>query len=139
MTRPVNSIDVLNDARWAANALRAEWLMSITDGLVTATDLVNEACKDDGAPLRKISLQQLLLSQTGWGVPTVQTRLQLLLSLISTNGSSSQSWRDLTVGWLVDGRDDGRRFAAWAEISAPQVLPWSGFPLRRRPDGVAAR
>lgn len=127
MTPPRNDVAALNSARRAAALYRAEWLMSITDGIVTLQELMTEASRPEARALLKLSLRQVLLSQPGWGRKKAE---KILMHIESVTGATMER-RKITVGWLLDPRAGGRRYAAWLDAFEPKTTPWPGFPYAR--------
>lgn len=119
-------IENARDALSAARRLRSEHLVALAEGTVTISDVVDTAITEDGAPLRRISLRQLHLSQAGWG----ERRTARLLSAIADRLGSTDHPRDMTVAWLIDPRSGGRRYLIWLDAQqAKDNKPWTGFPL----------
>lgn len=128
---PAFDVSALNTARRAASRIRAEWLMHINEGTLTPSDLMKEAARPEARPLLKLSLRQILLSQQGWGRKRADSALDHVAGVIG--GKIDR--RHLTVGWLLDPRAGGRRFAAWLDAFQPKTGPlWPGFPYVRSSD-----
>lgn len=128
---PVFDVSALNTARRAASRTRAEWLMHINEGTLTPSDLMKEAARPEARPLLKLSLRQVLLSQQGWG----RKRADGVIAHIAGVIDGKIDTRHLTVGWLLDPRAGGRRFAAWLDAFQPKTGPlWPGFPYVRSSD-----
>lgn len=111
--------------------MRSEWLASIHVGVISVPDLIQAATEESGAPLRRISLRQLLLTQPGWSEAKVRAALDRITHLLDLK----ESTRRLTVAWLVDARTGGKRLRAWADVMQERVLPWTGFPYAPNPQG----
>lgn len=127
MRPPANDVAALNSARREASLYRAEWLMSIADGRLTVAELIDESAQPEARALLKLSLRQVLLSQPGWGR---QKAGKVLRHLESAAGARMER-RKITVGWLLDPRAGGRRYAAWLDAFEPKTTPWQGFPYAR--------
>jgi hypothetical protein len=128
-TPPQNSIGSLNRAREAAARVRGEWLLLLRDDLVGPNDVLTEASTPDGRPLLKLSLRQLLLARPGWG----RKRTEAVIRKVSSVATGRIEARQITVGWLLDPRSGGRRFAAWLDALEPKTGPaWPGFPFVRK-------
>ncbi|PPG14393.1 hypothetical protein [Rathayibacter rathayi] len=131
------SADVMqlpNAAKKAANEMRAEWLYSIAAGYVTTTDVLTVASTTEGAPLRRLTLHQLLSHQPSWGDARsgrVITHLRRVL------GESTIAQKRMTVAWLLDARAGGRRLQVFEDALAPRVIPFDGFPFTPAPEGGA--
>lgn len=112
-----------------ARLMRAEYLIALAEGLITVQDVIDAALNDDGRPLRRISLRQLLLSQPGWG----ERRTTRLLSVLAGRMGSTDRPKDMTIAWLLDPRCGGRRYLAWLDVQqAKNSAPWPGFPFAPR-------
>lgn len=123
------SIEVAREALSAARRTRAEYLIALTEGLIDISDLLAFAVTEDGAPLRRISLRQLLLSQPGWG----ERRTARVLSALSDRLGTAERPKDMTIAWLIDPRSGGRRYLAWLDVrQAKSSAPWPGFPFATR-------
>lgn len=122
MRPPRNDMAVVNSAAASARRLRAEWLQSITAGLVSADDLIAHAATDEGAPLRKLSLRQVILAPEGAGDVTLARRMAALAALVRVPARP-------TVGWLIDTRAGGRRLLAWLDGQTERTTPVTGFPF----------
>lgn len=136
MTRPAPTLQTANRARVSAARFRAEWLMLVNDRMVLPGDLIAEAARPEAKSLLKLSLRQLLLAQPGWGRTRANTVIDKILSVSNANIERRQA----TVGWLVDPRAGGRRFAAWLDAFEPRsALGGAGFPYARRSSHGSAR
>lgn len=117
--------------RYAAQArtLRAEWLVSLHEGLITFTDLVEYACTPDGRPLLRIGLMRLLSEQDGWNRTRAWDTINRTLAVLGDAPLTRAEAAKLTVQWLVDARAGERRILAFTDALDPKdALPWSGFP-----------
>ncbi|MET4143999.1 hypothetical protein ABIB45_000866 [Arthrobacter sp. UYCo732] len=129
MTPPTPTLESANLARRNAAHFRAEWLMLIHDRMVTPGDVLAEAARPEARPLLKLSLRQLLLAQPGWG----RTRAGAIIERILSVADAKIEHRQVTIGWLLDPRAGGRRFAAWLDAFEPRsALGGGGFPYARR-------
>lgn len=132
-TPPATGVDVLNRARATAARFRAEWLHLVHDRMVTPGDVLAEAARPEAKPLLKLSARQLLLAQPGWG----RARADAVIERIITVSQAKIESRQTTIGWLLDPRAGGRRFAAWLDaFEDREVLPEPGFPYAQRSSGV---
>lgn len=130
-TPPHVDVSTLNTARRAAGRQRAEWLMRVLDGSAGVQDLMKEAARPEARPLLKLSLRQVLLAQKGWG----RMRADGVIDHITSVIGGKIDRRLLTVGWLLDPRAGGRRYAAWLDAFQPKTGPlWPGFPYVRSSD-----
>lgn len=129
MTPPAPTLETANAARRNAAVYRAQWLMLIHDGMVTPGDVLADAAGPQARPLMKLSLRQLLLAQQGWG----KTRADGVIDKILSVTDAKIERRQVTIGWLLDPRAGGRRFAAWLDAFEPRsALGGAGFPYARR-------
>lgn len=114
-----------------ANRVRAEWLMLMSEGIIGPEDILAECESPDSKALLKLSLRQILLSRAGWGRKRVGAVLGHILSVTGAKIYPKHA----TVGWLLDSRVGGRRFAAWLDAFQTKSGPsWQGFPYRRGSD-----
>lgn len=119
----------LHSARLNADRLRAEWQLLIHEQMVTPGDALTEAARPEAKPLLKLTLRQLLLAQPGWG----STRVKGVIDKILSVADAKIDPRQATVGWLLDPRSGGRRYAAWLDAFEPRsALGGPGFPYARR-------
>lgn len=127
-----------NSSIEAANRLRAEWLLSITSGMVTVADLLDHASTPDGSALRSVTLRGLLEALPEWGVQRARTTTAWITHRVRAG------WRfrgKVTVGWIVDRRSPKRR--AWfLELVADTAPAMDGYPHlvlpEQRSHGVGA-
>lgn len=119
--------DELAEARRRASRIRAEWLVSIAEGIVTIDDLIRAACEPDGKPLMKISLSQLLLAQPGVGKAKAERVLRKMHTTLSGRGADTT--RVETVANLIDPRSEGRRYLAFRDALCDRQTPVTGFPF----------
>ncbi|MCU6481284.1 hypothetical protein [Arthrobacter sp. A2-55] len=121
-------LEKLNQARQNAARLRAEWMLLVHDGTVTLNDVLQEAQHQESKALLRLSVRQLLMSQPNWGRGKADSVIGHILSVLDVEIDR----RLVTVGWLLDPRAGGRRFAAWLDAFEPkQRPPWPGFPHAR--------
>lgn len=119
------SLALANVAKREAARTRSEWLISLgVEGLTTIPDLLRQATTEEGRPLRRITLRQLLLTQEGWGRARADRVLAHTTSLLGYEPTSR-----LTVAWLIDARAGRRRVQALADALTERVVPWIGFPF----------
>lgn len=119
----------LHEARVAlatARRYRAEWLISVAEGLLTPLDVITRAATEEGKPLRKISLRQLLLAQPGHGDKRASDALEALAARCELPAGTDLN--DLTIAWLLDPRAAGKRVLSWLDVHHPKTQPWPGFP-----------
>ena len=119
----------------SAASLRAEHTQSVALGLLTVHDVVEAAGRPGGRPLLRITLNQLLLAQPGWGTARTRTVLDRLRLMTETNTKAKAGRLD--IAWLVDPRARGTRLVAFLDVTCqPAGAPWPGFPFRPAPAGA---
>lgn len=124
------SLALANTAKRAAEYTRSDWLVSLSTGFTSIPDLIRRATTEEGRPLRRITLRQLLETQDGWGRARATRVLSRTTSLLGHEPTSR-----LTVAWLIDARAGGRRVHALADALAERDVPWIGFPYAPLPAG----
>ena len=118
------SLGLANTAKREAARTRSSWLVSLgVEGNKTIPDLVRQAPSEEGRPLRRITLRQLLLTQESWGRARADRVLSLTTSLLGHEPTSR-----LTVAWLIDARAGRRRVHALTDALTERAVPWIGFP-----------
>lgn len=132
---PLPAAEVRDNARRQAEMVRGNWMMMISQGIVSPTEVVCEAAKPEGAPLLKLKLHQLLLAQPDCSLGKATARLSQALRVSSARSKPTDR---PTVAWLLDRRSGGRRFAAWLDSETPkQGPPVEGFPFRLHDRGAS--
>jgi hypothetical protein len=124
------SLALANTAKKASARTRAEWLTSLSMGVISISDLIEAATTEDNRALRRITLRQLLSTQEGWGRAKTSRVLFLTTHLLGLEPTSR-----LTVAWLLDARAGGRRVRALADALFDRAQPWIGFPYAPLPAG----
>ncbi|WP_375000186.1 hypothetical protein [Aeromicrobium sp. CTD01-1L150] len=119
---PQVPLERANAARQSAQRYRAEWLVAIASEVIDVHDLIVHASAEEGAPLRKLRLRQVLMAKPAWG-PVVADQMLARLGEIVETGRAP-----LTVGWLIDSRTAGRRLLAWLDVNHPRGAPTPNFP-----------
>jgi len=120
----------------SAASLRAEHTQSVAMGLLTIHDVIEAAGRPGGRPLLRISINQLLLAQPGWGTARTRTVLDRLRLMTETRSAKEKVAR-LDIAWLVDPRARGTRLVAFLDVTCqPTGAPWPGFPFRPAPEGA---
>ncbi|MBG0738705.1 hypothetical protein IV500_04640 [Paeniglutamicibacter antarcticus] len=123
------TLETANEARRGADTYRAQWLMLVHEGMVTPGDVLTDAAGTQARPLLKLTLRQLLLAQPGWG----RTRAYAIIDKVLSVADASIDRRQVTIGWLLDPRAGGRRFAAWLDAIDPRKeLSAPGFPHAKK-------
>lgn len=116
-----------------ARRYRAEWLLAVAEGFTSPLDLVSHAATNQGRPLRRIRLSELVGTQPGWGAGRVRKTMGGLLHQLAVHGQSQSPTTRLTVGWILDPRSNGRRFDSLIHALTPRQTPWTGFPFEPQP------
>lgn len=112
--------EVARSALAAANRQRSEALAHIVFGVATVDDVIASAASNRA--MWKLKLHQVLGAQADWQPRHVERLLNRLVHI--TGGNPSR----ITLGWLLDGRTQGRRFQAWQDVRRSRETPWVGFP-----------
>lgn len=102
----------------------------VATGQISAFDVVLAAMGPDGAPLRRIRLDQLVLAQPNVG----RVRATAFLSEVAARLDEAPgdiSGKD--VLWLTVPRAGAKRLYAWMDATKAHSAPWPGFPLAPRP------
>ncbi|XKH58612.1 hypothetical protein LG293_16300 (plasmid) [Citricoccus nitrophenolicus] len=106
---------------------RGNWLLLVSEGMAEPNEVIAEAAKPHGAALLKLRLRQLVMTHPDWG----EGRSSALVAKIVRISGSKVPASEATIGWLLDRRSGGRRFAAWLDsIEEKSGTPCSGFPFR---------
>ncbi len=131
---PHTDIARLRAANAAAARYRAEWMMSLHDGICTPVDLIQDACTLPGRPLRRLNLLQVVAAPPDSSMAGARSRLSAMARRLEQPGLDA---RKLTVGWLVDARSKGHRFVAYLDAveTDRDSPPWAGFPFAPRSFG----
>ncbi|MGP5015105.1 hypothetical protein ACTXJX_14980 [Glutamicibacter ardleyensis] len=119
----------MRDSALEARRFQAEWLLLVASEEASLSEVIEEACTEDGASLRKIRLVSLLTSQPRWGEKKALQVLNLMISVLKVKAEP----KEITIGWLVDSRSGGRRLQAWTDALQPKAPAWRGFPFSPRP------
>ena len=126
---PSDPVAMLSQARAAARRARAEWLFALEARVLGVDELV-AAAGDPRSPLRRIKLFQVLASLPG----STPSRACGVLAAFRRIAGVPRALpdRELTVGWLVDGRSNPRRMTTLVDAlnasdrQAPsERFPWS--------------
>jgi len=121
--------DRRDTTRRQAQQLRANWLHGVAAGDITPVQLLKFAALDEGRWLRPISLTQLLMARPGKGRGSAESLLNQLRTELRYDGDAR-----LTIGWLLDARTRGSRYAAWLRVTeVGRRLPWPNWPFAPSP------
>ncbi|MPN44724.1 hypothetical protein SDC9_192289 [bioreactor metagenome] len=126
----VNTVS-LREARLRASATRTGWRLALVQGLVSVEQVIAAAATEDGKPLRRLTLREVLASRPGCGdvqANRVVARLRVLLGVKPDELPAKR----MTVAWLLDGRASGRA-EAWACAVGDPTTVYAGFPFAERP------
>ena len=126
---PKQDITTLREARDSARRLRAEWLVAVAEGLVSVDDVIREAATEEGRPLLKISLRQLLLSQPFVGGVRKDQVMKRMAGTLSSGNVTAKTNKCSTVFSLLDTRAGGRRYIAFQDARMSRNTPMAGFPF----------
>lgn len=110
-----------------ANAYRARTLYRLAQSQMTFDEFLHAAQQDH--TLRRLSLRSVLLALPGIGDATVRRVIDKTVKIANENNQSYRL-KSITVAWLLDEKDYGRRFEALAEaLSNPTTTAYGlGFP-----------
>jgi hypothetical protein len=109
--------------------MRGEWLISVSEGVLAVAELLDYAATDEGRPLRRLRLDQVLAAQPDWSMAKARQVVARTVRRSPRQPRSRQTKpRQITVGWLVDHRSSGLRAAAFADATAERTV-WAGFPM----------
>lgn len=125
---------LLVSERAKADEERAEWLLSIAQGILDIPELFETVLANPDSTLSKITLRELLLTQPRWG----KGRAKYVLDHIRSALGVDTATRDMTVGWLLDRRVAGAsRLLAWVDaFDSKDTAPWVGYPFAPKPGGI---
>ncbi|MGK3708773.1 hypothetical protein [Arthrobacter sp. IK3] len=94
----------------------------------TVADVLAASAMKENRPLLRLRLTILLRYQPGWG----RLRAEGVVDHVLSVTGAKLDRRLVNVGWLLDPRAGGRRYAAWLDALQPKKdPPWSGFPHTR--------
>lgn len=130
----------LVESRRRANAARGELLSLVRDGLLSAWDAISETASSDDEALRRISLEQLVMTQPGVGEVRARKIVEQVIHILEVPPHRIGP-RDVTLGFVVDGRSQGRRMLAVLDAfiahgliaDCDEVSLWPGFPYSPPP------
>lgn len=125
---PPNPVAKLNQAVAAARQARADWLLALEARVLGVDELVATAGSDPRSPLRRIKLFQVLASLPG----STPSRARGVMAAFRRIAGVPRALpdRELTVGWLVDGRSNPRRMTALVDAlnASDRQPPSERFP-----------
>ncbi len=125
---PPHPVALLGQARAAARRARAEWLLALEATVLGVDELVAAAGASPRSPLRRITLFQVLASLPGATPSRARDDLAAFRRLAGVARAVPN--RDLTVGWVVDGRSRPDRITALVDTlgSSDRRSPTERFP-----------
>jgi hypothetical protein len=103
------------------------WYDYITTGEKTFYDLIEAACAADGSgrPLHRLKIHPVLAAQPNCTAQKARAILRKIVALLDMpTGTDIET---LTIAWLIDSRSQGRRIAAYLDVTIPLQVP-DGFP-----------
>lgn len=114
-------------ARRAADAHRTATLYRLSTGEITFEELLAMAQEDHR--LRRMSLRTTLLAIDGIGEATARRVIDKTVRVANEN-NHAYSLKSITLAWLLNEKDYGRRFEALAEaLNDPTTAAYPlGFP-----------
>lgn len=108
----------------AANAHRAATLYKLSTGEITFEEIL-KAAQDDHT-LRRMSLRTTLLAIPGVGEATARRVIDKTVRIANEN-NHSYNLKSITLAWLLNEKDYGRRFEALVEALADPTT--TAYPL----------
>lgn len=131
---------LLVEKRRRANAARGELLTLVQEGLMSAWDAVTEAASSGDEALLKITLEQLVMTQPGVGQHRARRVVEQVIHILEVPPHRI-STKDVTLGYVIDGRSNGRRMLAVLDAfishgliaDCDEVTVWPGFPYSSPP------
>lgn len=113
---------------------RADWLISVSEGILDLNDVFSALGDAANRHLSRISLRQLLLS-----LPEMSTsRADMVIHRMKRAlGPQVHAPKKITLSWVFDPRCRGRRSMALSDALYDQrdIAPWVGFPFAPPPKG----
>lgn len=120
---PQQTTAAITGAR-AANAHRATALYRLSVGKTTFEELLESAQEDH--TLRRMSLRSTLLAIPGVGEATARRVIDKTVRIANEN-NHSYNLKSITLAWLLNEKDYGRRFEALVEALADPTT--TAYPL----------
>lgn len=125
---PAHPVAAAREALARARSTRAAALIDVVERRLDVEQFLVRAATEEGRPLRRTTLRQLLLAQPDWRPKKVDEALSVLAEKI---GLSNDDLGTKTVSWLIDPRASGRRHQVWQDTLLGKPEPWGGFPHSR--------
>lgn len=118
-----------------ARQVKQRWYDCITTGKKTFYDLIEAACADDGSgrPLHRLKIHLVLAAQPDCSTQRARAILRKIVALLDMPADTEIE--TLTIAWLIDSRSQGRRIAAYLDVTVPLRVP-EGFPWSAVPASV---
>jgi len=129
MTRPVNPVEALNDARRAQRRMRAQTLVALEEGMIGMWDVVVLATTTDGDGLRSIPLSTLLRYYPNWTPRMAHSGVRVFRTALSLPSDTPD--RKVSVSLLVDRRTYASRVVRLVDAMSTIERPSLGarFPF----------
>ncbi|WP_141757328.1 hypothetical protein [Actinomyces sp. HMSC065F12] len=124
---PQQQLERANEAKAAAQHMRAQWLMMLARGNINLADLIEAATRTENTPLLKLPLVAILQAiHPTWTRAHTHRTLRTLTRLADSKANPTT----LTLAWLMRSNTAGRRISALAQLDTPlnPHAPWPGFP-----------
>lgn len=113
------------DSLHTARRMRAEYLMGVSESVLTIDDVIRAARRPECAALRRILLRQLLMAPTGSGPRGAENVLQRMFALLGARNPAKKP----TITWLLDERVGGVRLRAFLDArTTSSDPPWPQWP-----------
>lgn len=134
---------LLPQRRREAIAARGQLLQDVAEGRLSAWEAIMVATIDDRPALRKIRIDQIVMTQPGIGEFRARKVVDQILTILGIPAGTF-SVRDVTIGFVLDTRSGGRRilavidaFLSYGIIRTDSELSvWPGFPYSPSPLGT---
>lgn len=125
----------MSDVRALNRAMRARWLLAVAEDPRQLSELLEASATKVGAPLRSISLVELIATTQKCSKAKSK---EMTRRIVSVSSGGTGYGVNPTIGWLIDPRAGGRRIAAFADslTSLRKGPPWAGFPWTPEPAGM---
>lgn len=115
-----------------AHQVVQRWYDYITTGEKTFYDLIEAACADDGSgrALHRLKIHPVLAAQSDCSAQKARAILRKIVALLGMPADIDIEM--LKIAWLIDSRSQGRRIAAYLDVTValrvPDGFPWSAVP-----------
>lgn len=131
---------LLPEKRREAVIARGELLLDISEGRLSAWEAIMSVVLDDRQSLRRLRLDQILVTQEGIGEDRARRVISQILTVLDVPTGSTPV-KAVTIGYILDSRAAGRRILATLEAfisygvigDAEDLTVWPGFPYAPAP------